>query len=844
MKYKIAIFSMAITLVALIIWQPWSAREDSAVMEEEEKSEKPHDWFYMQRAYPYRLINEEARMAGYNQALTMMNRGKGVWVQIGPTNIGGRVTGIALHPSNSDIIYAGAADGGVLKSTDGGVTWTILTDYFPTLSVGDVAIDPNNPNTVYAGLGEANLAGDNYDGDGLYRTTDAGVSWTNIGLAQVKRIGRVAVHPTNSDIIFVAAAGAQFSADTARGVYRSTDGGTSWEKVLFVTDSTSAIDLRIHPLDPDTVYAAMWERLRSPTRRKAGGPTSGIYKSTDMGTSWTELTNGLPSGPNKGRIGIAISQNSPNVLYATYTDSIGYLLDIFKTTDGGNSWFQTSGQPPNYLYSSFGWYFGQIRVHPENPDVVFVLGVPLYRTTSGGNSWSDVSGSQHVDHHALEFDPSNLDHIVDGNDGGVYYSTNGGTVWTKSYNLPITQFYAATIDELNPQRTYGGTQDNGTLRTMTGSLNDWTMILGGDGFYCNIDYTNSNIIYAEYQWGNLYKSTNGGGSFDEAMNGISPSDRTNWSTPVIMDPNNNLVLYYGANRLYKTTNGAGYWNAISDDLTNGPGPGGLTYGTITTIALAKTDSNVIYVGTDDANVWFTPNGGSDWASINDDLPDRWVTRVAVDPTDAAIAYVTFSGYRYDSFLPHVFRTTNYGQDWTDISSNLPEVPINVIVVDPENTATLYIGTDYGIYYTTNSGDSWEPVGSELPFSAVDDLVLHNGTRVLRAATHGRSFFEFDLTQLGIEDQEEITDRDVHDINLQVMSPTRNEIKLSYNVAKTSAVQIILYDIAGRKVQTLVEATVSPGTHEITKTINLASGTYFVRLTTPDKTQSQKIEIVK
>ena len=855
MNYKLRIFSVtllvAIGLIALVIWQPWFGRKSEdrvAMYEEEDKGEKPHDWFYIQRAYPYRLINEEAHQTAYRQALAMMqlrsDRTQGVWVQIGPTNIGGRITGIALHPSNSNIIYAGAADGGVLKSTDGGVNWTVLTDFFPTLSVGDVAIDPNNPNTVYAGLGEANLAGDNYDGNGLYRTTDAGTSWTNIGLAQVKRIGRVAVHPTNGDIIFVAAAGAQFSADTSRGVYRTTDGGSSWSKVLFVSDSTSAIDLRINPQNPDTVYAAMWERLRSPTRRKAGGPTSGIYRSTDMGTSWTELTNGLPSGPSVGRIGIAICKSSPNVLYALYADNIGYLQAVYKTTNGGNSWAQTSGQPPSSLYYSFGWYFGQIRIHPTNPDIVFVLGVPLYRTTNGGDSWSDVSGSQHVDHHALEFDPTNHDHIVDGNDGGVYYSNNGGTVWTKSYNLPITQFYAATIDELNPQRTYGGTQDNGTLRTTTGNPNDWTMIYGGDGFYCIVDYTNSNIIYAEYQWGNLAKSTNGGSSFFPATNGISPSDRTNWCTPVIMDPNNHLILYYGANRLYKTTDGAGYWNAISNDLTNGPGPGGLTYGTITTIAVSKTDSDVVYVGTDDTNVWVTTDGGTNWTSIDDGLPDRWVTRVAVDPTNAAIAYVTFSGYRYDSFLPHVFRTTNYGEDWTDISSNLPEVPVNVIVVDPQNTATLYIGTDYGVYYTFNSGSTWSLLGSDLPFSSVDDLVLHNGTRVIRAATHGRSFFEFDLTQIGIEEQEEIIDVDFKDLELLVTTPIRNEIRISYTLSKASPVQIFLYDILGRKVQTLLEETASPGTHEVTKTVNLPAGTYFVRLKTPDKTKSRKLQIVR
>jgi hypothetical protein len=433
---------------------------------------------------------------------------------------------------------------------------------------------------------------------------------------------------------------------------------------------------------------------------------------------------------------------------------------------------------------------------------------------------------------------------VDGNDGGVYYSSNGGSVWTKSYNLPITQFYAATIDELNPQCTYGGTQDNGTMRTMTGNLNDWEIIYGGDGFYCIVDYTNANIIYAEYQWGNLAKSTNGGYNFYSATNGINPSDRTNWSTPVIMDPNNHLILYYGANRLYKTADGAGFWNAISGDLTNGPGSGNLTYGTITTIAASKTDSNVVYVGTDDANVWVTTNSGANWNNINSGLPDRWVTRVAVDPTDAAIAYVTFSGYRYDTYLPHVFRTTNYGTNWTDISSNLPEVPINVIVIDPQNTSVLYIGTDYGVYYTTDAGTTWQALGTGLPFSAVDDLILHNGIRVLRAATHGRSFFEYDLNQIGIEEQEELVGSGAKGIDLQVMSPSRNIIRLLYTVGESGLVRISVYDAAGRKVQRLTDEQVDAGRRALIRTVNLPAGTYFIRMEAQGEKVSRKIEIIK
>jgi photosystem II stability/assembly factor-like uncharacterized protein len=842
---------IAIGLIVLSIFKPWSKAmkptQTAYYEKDEDKSEKPSDWFYRQRAYPNRLINEPAHQMAFHQALTMSkeNSAKNLtaWIQKGPTNIGGRITSVALHPTNSNIIYAGAADGGVLKSIDGGVNWSILTDFFPTLSIGDVTIDPNNSNTIYAGMGEANLAGDNYDGDGLYRSTDDGVSWTNIGLSQAKRIGRVIVHPTDPNVILVAAAGAQFSADTARGVYRTINGGTAWEKVLFITDSTSAIDLRIHPTHPDTVYACIWERMRSPTRRKAGGPTSGIYRSTDMGTTWSQLTNGLPSGRNVGRIGIDVCRSSPNILYAIYADSVGNFYRVYKTTDGGNNWAQTSSQPSSGLYSNFGWYFGQIRVNPNNSNIVFVLGVNLYRTTNGGTSWSNVSGTQHVDHHALEFNLTDPNHIVDGNDGGVYYSNNGGSVWTKSYNLPISQFYAATIDEINPQRTYGGTQDNGTLRTNTGSPDDWEMIYGGDGFYSVVDYTNANIIYAEYQYGGLGKSTDGGNNFFDATNGISSSDRENWSTPVIMDPNNHLKLYYGANRLYRTVNGASNWTAISSDLTNGPGPDNLIFGTITTIAVARTDSNVIYVGTDDDNVWVTTNGGTNWTHINEGLPNRWITWVAADPNVAAIAYVTLSGYRIDSPLPHVFRTTNYGEDWTDISANLPEGPVNAIVIDPENTATLYVGTDFGVYYSTNTGGSWSLLGTELPFSAVDALMLHNGTRKLRAATHGRSVFEFDLTQIGIKKQGKIG-LEAKEFNLMVKSPVQNEIRMTYTLAKAGPVKIVIFDQSGRMLQTLIEGNVSAGKHELNKSVNLPNGTYFVRLNVMDKSLSRKIEIVR
>ncbi len=347
----------------------------------------------------------------------------------------------------------------------------------------------------------------------------------------------------------------------------------------------------------------------------------------------------------------------------------------------------------------------------------------------------------HVDHHAMFIDPNQPSRVYLGTDGGVYLSSNGGTNWNLCTSQPSTQFYAITIDHLNPQRLYGGTQDNGTLRTLTGALHDWDHIHGGDGFYCNVDYTNSNVIYAEYQWGWLRKSTNLGSTWNYVMDGMDyESERHNWCTPVIMDPVDHNTLYYGSNRLYKTTNGGLWWNPISGDLTDGPGAGNLTYGTITTIAVAPSNTQVIYVGTDDANVWFTTNGGGNWTNISLGLPDRWVTRVTVDPHDESIAYATFSGHRAGEALPHVYRTGNYGSHWLSISSNLPEGPVNDLIVDPQNPSALYVGSDVGVYVTHDLGGNWEPLGTGLPITTVHDLAFHPETRKLVAGTHGRSMF--------------------------------------------------------------------------------------------------------
>jgi photosystem II stability/assembly factor-like uncharacterized protein len=715
-------------------------------------SRKPSEWFTLQRAYPYDQIPFPAYKRALERATELRSRDVGTqvgtWVAAGPSNVGGRITDLAAHPDYPNIIYAGAAAGGIFKSTDGGDTWTPISDAVPSLSIGDIEIDPFDPDVLYLGTGESNTSGDSYAGTGIYKTTNGGSSWEFMGLPESRHIGRIVIDPTNPQRVFAAAMGTLFGTNPDRGVYRSLDGGESWEQVLFVTDSTSAADLAINPDNPDIIFASMWERIRSPSRRRVGGLTTGIYRTTDGGDSWELLTNGLPSpSTTNGRIGLAVSPANPSVVYASMVDHPGYLVDFWRSTDGGDSWQDRLISPNQGEFSGFGWYFGRIWAHPTDANTAYFADVGFWRSTDGAAHWYDYSGSMHVDMHALYQDPGNPNYMVNGNDGGIFISTNGGNSWTKSYDLPITQFYAITIDDLNPHRLYGGTQDNSTPRTLGGGYDDWDVIFYGDGFYCNVDFTDSDIIYAEAQYGYLGKSNNLGGNWDVIVDGIDWTEQTNWSTPVVMSPHNHNVLFYGAQRLYKTTNAGDYWNAISPDLTGGDDPGNLVYGTITTVDQSSLDADVIWVGTDDSRVWVTSNGGGNWNMVSISLPNRWCTRVTADVFDPATAYVAFSGYKIDELLPHIFKTTDYGQSWVNISGDLEDIPVNDILPDPIHSGWLYVGSDFGVFYTSNGGEQWEMLGDNHPISPVFDIAMHNDTRKLVSGTHGRSMYSYDLEQL-------------------------------------------------------------------------------------------------
>ncbi len=751
----------------------------------------PGEFMAHQRMYPYGSIKQEAYFDGYKQVAEVNKTSKlenYTWELAGPTNIGGRITDIAIHPDSPETIYLGAASGGVWKSVDNGTNWEYKFNGVNLISIGDIAIDPNNENIIYAGTGEANASSYSFMGDGIYKSTNAGEDWEHMGLEFSAYIGRIVVDYDNSERLFAAACGNLFTPDPERGVYRSEDGGTNWEKILFINDSVSAIDIIQHPENPDILFAGMWERMRGLTYRHSFGEGTGLWKTDDGGDNWFELTNGLPSG-DAGRLGLAIAASNPEVMYAYY-DMPGYEVNVYKSTNGGTSWAQTNDGELDGNNSSFGWYFGQIRVHPEDENMLFVMGVQMYRSTNGGNSWSEIGGWDiHVDHHAMYFDTEN-DRIVQGNDGGLYTSSNNGSDWSKINNLPFTQFYAIDVDYQNPDRIIGGTQDNNTIITYNGSVDDWDAILGGDGMYCLIDYTNSNVLYAESQWGNLYKSTNGGNDMDY-ISWQWEDDRVNWSAPLAMDPINPQTLYFGTYRIWKSTNSGNSWTDVSGDITKGIDQ---YFHTVTTIAIHPVNQSIVIAGTGDGLIHVSTNAGSSWTNITNGIPDRWVTQVAGDPFDENTIYATISGFRWDEALAHVFKSTDLGQTWESISGNLPEIPMNAIVLDPDHEGHIFVGSDAGVFYTKDGGQSWSGLNEGIYNVPVMAMKIHNPSRRLVIGTYGVSAYRLDLDDLitGVNKQNDLT------VEFTIYP---NPFKESINILGPTELveEFILFDVNGRQI---------------------------------------------
>lgn len=810
--------AFALLVISLLIKQPPQSTNHHSTKNQSPNhhSPEPSDYLWAQRAFPYGTVPSEAFYTALRQVQSQtQNRGNELnWALAGPTHVSGRITDVAMHASDLQTIYAAAASGGVWKSVDAGQEWLPITDNLPSLSIGDIALDPSDKNTIYVGTGEPNGGGGSitYDGRGLFKSTDAGTSWTPLGLESTGSIGRVEVDPKHPNRIFVAAMGHLFDNNAERGVFRSEDGGASWEKTLFINDSTGAIDLAIHPLNPDTVFAVTWQRTRRPNKRVYGGPGCAIWRSTDGGDNWIKLSNGLPAS-NLGRIGIAISPSAPGTLYALYSDESGLFKGVYKSTNDGNSWALVNGGDPGY--PGFGWWFGQIRIHPDDPNEVYTLGLDWAKTTNGGQSWTGVSGYLHADYHAFYIHPANPDLQVVGNDGGVFVSTNAGASW-EHRPFPITQFYTSEINYQNPALFSGGAQDNGTWRSRFGGLDDWEFFAGGDGFVTLVNPIDTSIYYASSQYGG-FSGSNGASA--------PSSNRYNWNTPYVFDPNDPNVMYIGADRLFKSINGGLNWTAISSDLTNGSsGQNGVRYGTITTIAVSVSNAQLIWVGTDDGNVWVTSDGGLNWTKVSNSLPKRWITRLV--PIDENNALVCLSGYRHADEMAHIYQTSNKGQSWQSVSGNLPDVPVNDLVLDPSDPFNIwYIATDVGVFGTLNGGTDWQAFNTGLPTVPVTDLTVHAPSRTIAAATFGRSMYRAILPVYSNTQTPQTFE------NVRITpNPFINVIQVSWTLFQAQAVQIALYDLNGKQIKTLFSGPLPAGVQELELDgNNLPAGIYLLKM---------------
>lgn len=830
---KIFLPCIAITLLINLCSCSQSGKRSN--FHESEMSEKlPTDYMFMQRAYPTGEIKPDAQRLAADwrkNQLEVRSSQSAIWEFAGPLNIGGRLTDIEMVSGAQNTVYVGAASGGIFKSIDSGNSWQPIFDDQPMLAIGDMAVATSKTDIIVAGTGEVNAGGGSlaYDGDGIYISSDAGITWESKGLQETGSIGKILIHPSNPDIIVVGAMGPLFRNDQHRGVYKTTDGGDTWDQVLFIANNTGIIDMSIHPTNPDIMYAAAWQRERTPENRIYGGDNSNLYRSTDGGATWSIMSGGLPTAGNlKGRISIDISQSNPNILYASYADASGNIQGIYKTENGGDTWeAKNSSQLTNV---GFHWWFGGLFINPQDPNEVYHVGFDVQKTIDGGENWQDTFVGVHVDQHALAFDSANPSTVFLGNDGGLYKSSTSGSSSTLDITLPITQFYRMYVDPSNPDKIYGGAQDNSTMRTTTAGLSDWTIINGGDGFQPLVNDGNTNLVYALSQFGNLRRSVNDAASFNQILSGIAGGDRRNWDTPIAFDPQNNDILYYGTQRLYKSENQGTSWTAISPDLTSGSSTGNLTFGTLTTIDVSPLDSSIIYIGTDDGNVWHTTDGGINWINISADLPDRWVTRIQASPNNLDEVFVTFSGYRFGEDDGNIFKSTNNGLDWTDLSENIPDIPVSDIEIDPFDN--LYLATDIGVLSSNDEGNTWLPFGENVPSIIVTDLHYDEDSEFLYAATYGRSMYKIDISNDVLSVDESVASQSKLTI---YPNPAEAEISLGLDGDLISG-SVRIYNQLGQ-VQLQSELMVNRPYLDIS---SLASGLYIVQVSMDGNTFSRKL----
>ncbi|HSC30023.1 MAG TPA: hypothetical protein VLD67_22270 [Vicinamibacterales bacterium] len=699
------------------------------------------------------------------------------WRSIGPAMFAGRVADVAGVPGNPDILYVGAASSGLFKSTNGGITFEPVFETGTTLSIGAIAVQRDNADVVYVGTGEGAVRNSISFGDGIYKTTDGGRSWTHLGLKGTERFSRIVIHPTNPQVVLAAATGRAFGSSQERGIYRSTDGGATWARTLFTNETSGASDVAIDPADPDVVYAGMYDYLRQPWYFRSGGPGSGLYRSNDGGVTWTKLTdpalkNGLPGARLVGRVGVSIHQRDPNVVYALIESQEEGQL--WRSDDRGRTWKMVSD---DRRINNRPFYYTQVRADPVDPDRLYTLAGSFNVSTDGGRTFGPSGGRMFGDHHALWIDPTNPKRLLCGTDGGFFISNDYGRNWDFVNNMPMAQAYHVGIDMADPYNVLGGFQDHEIWRGPNEKWNqvgvregDWVRLrYMADGMYTVPDPRDPNIIYYNGHFGDITRidmrnreeryiqpyppGPAGGGARLERY-------RFNWNSPIHMSPTNPDVVYYGGNVLFKTTDRGETWTIVSPDLTtNDPEKQAVSGGPITVdntraefhctilaIAESPRDPNVIWVGTDDGNVQLTRDGGKSWTNVAPNIAGApkysWVSSIAASSVDAAAAYLTVDQHRLDDFAPYVFATTDYGRTWRKIADGLRGYA-HIVAEDPKSPNLLYAGTELGIFASFDRGTSWNDLRLGLPPVAVVDVKVHPRDNDLVMATHARGFYILD-----------------------------------------------------------------------------------------------------
>ncbi len=765
---------------------------------------------------------------------------------IGPSIFSCRVTDVEVNPTDPTEIYVAYASGGLWHSTNNGTSFTPIFDQEASMTIGDIAVDWQR-RIIWVGTGENNSSRSSYAGTGIYRSADGGKTWEWHGLPESHHIGRIVLHPTDPQVIWVAVLGHLYSSNPERGVYRSTDGGRTWQRTLYVDENTGAIDLCLDPQTPNTLYAATWQRERRAWNFSGAGEGSAIWKSTDGGTTWGRLTvpgSGFPTGPNVGRIGLAAARkDGKTVLYACvdnqnpmpkkdkrpagaltkedlrtmsaaafaklsdeqidaflkeqsfpekYTAKkirelvqqgritpqtlVEYLEDanarlmevnyigaeVYRSEDGGRTWRRTHEAPLENINFTYGYYFSNIRCHPTEPDRVYLLGFYLLRSEDGGRTWRNINGDNvHVDHHALWVNPSRPGHLVNGNDGGLNISWDDGTSWIKCNQPPVGQFYAVAVDDADPYRVYGGTQDNGvwvgpytykasSAWQQTGQY-PYQSLLGGDGMQTAVDTRTNDIVYTGFQFGRYFRIDQKSGK----RKPITPRHelgerppRFNWQTPIHLSTHHPDVLYIGAHRLYRSFNRGDDWEVISDDLTKGYREGNVPHGTLTTISESPLKFGLLYTGSDDGLIYCTHDGGENWTRLSDSLPPNlWVSRIVASAHRKSRVYVSLNGYRWDDFTPYLYVSEDYGAHWERIGADLPLEPINVVREDPENENVLYVGTDLSAYVSLDRGKTFYALCPDLPNVPVHDIAIQKRAKELILGTHGRSLYKVNIAPI-------------------------------------------------------------------------------------------------